>query len=273
MTMNNTEVHKVLRRAAKTALSEWYPGQYNLQEQGLEALIHDLWVWYLESPSVREKLASSDPALRHTLAVKAGLRKLAGEALQADTFNGKTLYSSEAVKDALKGRSTNKYLLNVLPLALEAVQHKDDQTPGRGYAESLRSRYEDRVIPQTKQEENKLVYAHKAITDEINVLYLTTESEGVGSSSAVFPGVRRRSGGHSDPTGALAILLLENPEIEEDYLVKTDWSQVMYGADSQPAYTQPDGSKVRPTGWEAWLLKEVPALVDLYLSVSRERAA
>lgn len=273
----NKDIHRLLRDAAKAALSEWYPGQHNLQRQELEDLIHELWVWFLESPSVAGKLGESDPRLAKRLAFNKAMQTLAGNALQADTFNGRTLFSSESVKDALKGRSTNKYLLAVLPIALSAVQHKDDQTPGREYAEALRKRYEDEQIPSTKHEENKLVYAHKAITDEVNVHYLTSDVSGIGSSNIVFPGIRRRVGGHSDPTAGTALTLLDaaedDPDVLEAYLTPTSWEQVMHGAAAEPTYPLPFGARVRPTGWIAALLLEVPALVDVYIKVWREQAA
>ena len=273
----NSETHRLFRGAAKTALAEWYPGQYTLQQQGLEDLIHDLWVWYLERPAVQTKLAEADPKLARKLAYKHAMKVLAGDALQADTFNGRTLFSSESVKDALKGRSTNKYLLSVLPIAMAAVQHKDDQTPGREYAEALRKRYEDKQIPRTKQEENKLVYAHRAITDEVNVHYLTCDVSGIGSSNVVFPGVRRRSGGHGDPTAAIALLLLEADEEDTDvgeaYLTPTSWEQVMYGAAAEPTYPLPWGARVRPTGWIADTLLKSPDLLPIYLRVWQEESA
>lgn len=274
MTLNNKDTHKMLRKAARAALAEWYPGQYSLQQQGLEDLIHDLWVWYLERPSVQNKLGESDEKLSHRLAFQHAMKLLAGDALQADTFHGRKLYSSEAVKDALKGRSTNKYLLSVLPIAMAAVQHKDDQVPGREYAEALRSRYEDGTIP-TGAAADKLRHAHKAITDEVNVHHLTCDVDGIGSSNVVFPGVRRRSGGHGDPTAAIALTLLnaEDPDVGEAYLTPTAWEQVMWGASAEPTYPLPWGAHVRPAGWIAALLLEVPALVDVYLKVWQERAA
>lgn len=274
MTFNDTQ--RTLRKAARTALGEWYSGQYNLQEQELDDLSNDLWIWYLERPSVREKLEDSDPKLSHRLAVQHAFKLLAGEALAADVFAGKTLFSSEAVKDALKGRSTNKYLLAVLPMAMAAVQHKDDQSD-RGYAEALRKRYEDFAIPVTKREENQLFNAHKVITDEVNVHVLTVEVKGVGSDKVVFPNLRRANGGHSDPTGDTALMLMDpkvlerDPNIRANYLEETTWDVITKGQAAEPAYQVfVGGPKIRPTGDVAEILVRQPELVDLYTALAEE---
>lgn len=268
MTLN--EVKPLLKAGAKVALGEWYAGKYQIQQQHLDDLVQDLWVWYLESPSVQKKIAESDRNLSKKLVYRKAMQQLAGDALGSDVFQGKVLYSSDAVKDALKGRSTNKFLLAILPVALEQVQQKDDKTPGRGYAEALRSRYTDHVNP-TGSASDKLRHAHKAITDEVNVMYITTEAEGAGSSNAVFPGLRKAKGGHSDPTGTTAMLLMEDAEIRANYLEETSWEQIIYGAETQPAYVVNEaGTKIRVSGNAAKILKQQPELVDLYTALARE---
>ena len=266
MTMN-----AVFKKAAKSALAAWCSGQWDLQQQELDNLTNDLWVWYLESPSVQTKLDTSDPKLVHSLCVQTALRRLSSQTLEADTFNGRTLFSMESVKDALKGRSTNKYLKAILPLAMDAVQHKDDQTPGREYAEALRKRYTDKVIPNNKHDENKLVYAHRAITDEVNVNYLTSDVKGIGSQSVMYPALRKAGGSHSDPTGGTALLLMEHPELVSEYLEPTPWQQITRGAASEPTYDL-GRTRIRPSAgsYPNWMLQKHPELEEIYVEAKRE---
>lgn len=51
----------LFRKAAKSALYEWG------REDGLEDLVSELWVWYLERPSVQYKLKESDKFLARDL--------------------------------------------------------------------------------------------------------------------------------------------------------------------------------------------------------------
>lgn len=276
MSLNDKEVHRLLRAGSKLALAEWFVGQYRRQEQELENLIHDLWVWYLERPSVREKLSEADPKLARRLVFKAALQQLAGNALDADTFQGKTLYSSEAVKDVLKGRSTNKYLRSVLPLALEAMQQIDDDRESkgrpRGYAEAIRRRYEDGVVPEQGAAAEKLRKAHISLTKEVNVLYLTTDVEGVGSNKVVFPNIRRSKGGHSDLTANTALVLMDvEPEIRANYLEQNSWDQIMFGQLVEPTFPVNEiGTRIRVTGHAAQILLQQPELVELYAGLARE---
>ena len=266
MTLNDS-----FKKAAKSALADWYAGQYDVQHQELDNLTNDLWVWYLESPSVQAKLEGADSRLVHALVARYAMQRLAGNALEADTFQGKSLFSTEAVKDALKGRSTNKYLKAVLPLAMEAIQHADDNTPGREYAESLRSRYEDKVVPSSNVDSQRLKHAHKAITDEVNVQFLTTNAAGPGSRHAVFPAIRKSVGGHGDPTGNTALLLMEHPELVSEYLEPTPWQQITQGAASEPTYDL-GRARIRPAAgsYPNWMLLKHPELEDVYVEAKRE---
>lgn len=272
MTLNGA-----FKSAAKSALADWYASKYQVQEQELDNLTNDLWVWYLERAAVREKVDNAEPKLRHSIIHRYALQRLAECALESDRFHGKSLFSSESVKDALKGRSTNKYLKAILPIALDAIQHKDDQVPGREYAEALRKRYEDNEIPQSKHEENKLFYAHKALTDEVNVNYLTTDVDGIGSSKYIFPGLRKRNGENADPTGDAALMLLDpdvaekHPGIWDEYLTPTAWQQVCRGAASEPAY-QVGPVMIRPSAgsYPNWMLLKHPELLDVYVDAKKQ---
>lgn len=224
----------IFYKAAKRALVEWG------REDGLEDLIQELWVWYLESPGTQAKLAETNQFAVRKMVYKVALQILAKTALAADMFEGRNLYSSDSVREALHGLSSNKYLREILPIAMEAIQRRDDQLEDlgtqRGYAEAIRSRYEDKTVPDRgSASEAVLKRAVKSLTDEINLLHLTAPVEGMGSRGEVFPSTRRASGGHGDPTGDIAVMLIENPDIRDDYLEVTGIEELLRGrgADAQ----------------------------------------
>lgn len=264
-------MNDVFKKAAKSALSEWYSGQWQLQEQELENLTNDLWVWFLERPSAQKKMDESEPKLQRALARRYALQRLAEATLSSDTFQGKNLFSVDSIKDALKGRSRNKYLKAVLPFARQAVQHADDRSTGRTYAEAIRSRYEDGKVPPRGSEQVNLVRALQALTDEVNVSYITNDVEGIGSDKVIFPGLRKRNGEHGDPTANIALTLMDNPEIQESYLSPTPWQQVTTGAASEPTYDL-GRARIRPEAgsYPNWMLMEHPELEEIYVKSKRE---
>ncbi|QFG04533.1 RNA polymerase sigma factor [Mycobacterium phage Jeeves] len=198
----------IFRKAAKAALYAW-----KQDESGLEDLVNDIWVWYLESPETQRKLQ----AIEHHEAVKtvknAALQMLSGQILAANRFNGRNLYSSEAVKDALLGVSDNRYLVDILPMAMDDLSEKN-----AGHAESIRSRYTDGVIPAVEGGGAMLLSrAVKSLTEHVNIIAITAGvdaegnvSEGPGSKHSVFPGTRKSKGAdHSDPTANMALELID----------------------------------------------------------------
>ena len=209
-------MEKIITKSAKSALFSW-----KQSEEGLGDLVNDLWVWYLESPATQKKLKESDEFLARRLVYKAALQILAKNSLSDDKFDGKNLYSSDSVKDALLGRSKNHYLVDILPKALESLADQNED-----YAEALRSRYTDGTSPSDKQGQNRLVRAHKSLTEHVNIIAITAGvdsdgnvTEGPGSRHAVFPETRRgRGAGHADPTGDIAVMLIEHPELRDEYL-------------------------------------------------------
>lgn len=215
----------IFRKAAEKALLEWHKGQWDRQRDGLDELTQDLWVWYLESPSVQQKLQQSDPFLVLDLIHKAAIRRLAERALSSDVFEGKALYSGTSVQSALKGASSNKYLNRILPAALRNLDKKSPR-----YAEAIRSRYTDGLVPESRSKEQVLLSrAVESLTQEVNVIYLTTEPKGIGSSAAVFPESRKRKGEHSDPTGNIALTLIEHPEMREAFYEETPLPEFLAG--------------------------------------------
>lgn len=216
----------LFRKAAKSALYSW-----RLDESGLDDLVSDIWVWYLERPTTQRKLQSIAPHEVVKTVKMAALQMLSGKMLSANEFNGRNLYSSDSVKDALRGVSTNRYLIDIIPRAMEALSSQNE-----AYAEALRSRYEDNVFPSEKQGQNALVRAHKSLTEHVNIIAITAGvdadgnvTEGPGSRHSVFPETRPTSGGHSDPTADIAILLIEHPEVRDEYLYETPLRELLKG--------------------------------------------
>ena len=68
--------------------------------------------------------------------------------------------------------------------------------------------------------------AVKSLTEHVNIIAITAGvdsdgnvTEGPGSRHAVFPETRRgRGAGHADPTGDIAVMLIEHPELRDEYL-------------------------------------------------------
>lgn len=225
---------EIFRKAAASALFAW-----KQDESGLEDLVSDLWVWYLERRATRDKLQKSDKFHARRMVYTHCLQELANKSLLNDRFNGKNLYSSDSVRSALKGESRNRYLVDVLPGALDALS---GQNPAQ--AEAVRSRYQDGEVPaRGSSEEAKLKRAVKSLTEHVNVITITAGvdaegnvSEGPGSRHAVFPNTRRSHGsGHSDPTGNTAIMLIEHPELRDEYLHEDSLTEFLGGR----GYAQP----------------------------------
>lgn len=228
--MTAPDMQKIFEKSAHSALFSW-----KQDSSGVEDLVNDLWVWYLESPATQKKLQDADEYLARRLVYKAALQKLAKESLSNDRFNGKNLYSSDSVRAALRGESKNRYLVDVLPRALKAL---GDQNAG--YAEEIRLRYDDGIVPELHSAtEKRLSRAVKSLTEHVNIIAITAGvdsegniSEGPGSRSAVFPETRRpRGAGHADPTGNTAIMLIEHPELRDEYLEEMPLDEFLDGGD------------------------------------------
>lgn len=208
LTLNESDIGKVITKAAKSALLEWG------LEDGHDDLEQDLWLWYLERPATQRKIKPlSHPEAVATFVI-AAFQILSDQILTGNVFNGTVLYSSESVKDVLKNRSTNRYLKDILPIAVDAL---DAQHPE--YAEAIRSRYEDGDVPRDIKDQNALKRAHKSLIEHVNIIAITAGDVG---KSAVFPETRKSKGGRADPTANTALLFLENPELKDDYFEETD---------------------------------------------------
>ncbi len=174
---------RLFRKAAQSVVADW------CIEDGLDDLTQDLWVWYLERPGTQQKLSEMEAGEKVSVVKKAAHQIVSRKVLEDDVASGRLTYSSEAVKDCLKGKSTNKYLKRLVPRALDSIAPQ--------YAEAIKNRYETGLLPCGESEQQALKFAHKALTAQVNVLMLTEEPKG---RNAVFPETRRSKGGHSDPT-------------------------------------------------------------------------
>ena len=190
------------------------------REDGLDDLAQDIAVRVYESPGTQLKLgALSDPEIVQSLK-HLGSQIMSTQVLSSNVFNDRNLYSSTSIKDALLGRSTNRYLMDILPLAMEALGDQNE-----GHAEAIRIRYEDGVVPQDNAPQQELKRAVKSLTEHVNVIAITAGvdadgnvSEGPGSRHSVFPGLRKAKGNHSDPTGEMAMSLINaDPEVREAF--------------------------------------------------------
>lgn len=202
----DTVIDGIFRRAAAKALLEWGWDE----SQYLDDLAQSMWVWYLERPSVQTQFAQlieddQTPLVRN-LANKAAEQLLSEERYELNLFKDKSLYSSDSVREALRGESTNKYLMGALPIAIESVGRKWPD-----HAEAIRVRYDDGVVP-TRDSPAKyvLIRAVKSLTEEVNAMYIADDVKGIGSKDVMFPEQRKRKGQHGDPTGDVAMALIDH---------------------------------------------------------------
>lgn len=227
MTRNVYQIQKIFDYAAKAACVEW--GRPDLSKD----LVNDLWVWHLETPAIQKRMAEDDELLAKTLVRKRAVQLLVRQALDGDIASGKALYSSEAIKDHLKGGRRNRYLSTVIVFAMENLNP--------GYAEAIRSRFTDGVVPEQGAESVRLTRAIRSLTEQVNVIVITAgmaggknaataADEGPGTRGRVFPGARKPSGVHSDPTGDTVVLLQAHPELRDEYLAVTPIKDFLSGS-------------------------------------------
>ncbi|AWH13573.1 hypothetical protein SEA_DIGNITY_56 [Mycobacterium phage Dignity] len=226
--MTDEQLNKLFTQAARKALIGWDT------DLPAEEIVNELWVWYLESPYVRGVIEKRSPGKRVMFVRMQVFNILTGEAKARDLFEARSPYSSDNVKDALKGESTNHYLVDILPMAIEALRNDN-------YAEALRSRYTDGIVPKENAPKQTLKWAVKSLTETVNYIAITAGirkdengkvivKDGPGSKNAVFPDIRKAQGdGHSDPTANIAILLIEHPELRDEYLHETPLPEFLGG--------------------------------------------
>ncbi|AAC18493.1 DNA binding protein [Mycobacterium phage Lakes] len=214
------DINKLFMRATRKAMIGW---ETNLTA---DEIVQELWVWYLESPYIQKKLGELRPGEAVIYVRKQVHNILSGSAKARDLFQERSHYSSDNVKDALRGESTNRYLVDILPLAMKELGSKNER-----HAEAIRVRYDDGVVPERgSAAEAMLKRAVKSLTEHVNIIAITAGVErddngkvivkdGPGSKHAIFPDIRKVQGeGHSDPTANIAIMLVEHPGLRDEYL-------------------------------------------------------
>lgn len=199
--LDDNPLDKIFRRAVSRSCAEWGWDE----SQYADDLVQDLWVWFLERPSVQNQFAelmgSGETALVRELCFKAAEQLMSQDLHERNLFEEKTLYSSDSVRESLRGQSTNKYLNEMLPWALEAVARHNP-----GYGEAVKERYVDGVNhPPGSAKQQRLVRAVKSLTEEINAMYI---GDSGGGRNAVYPDIRKQTSKHGDPTGDTALALI-----------------------------------------------------------------
>ena len=238
---NVFELERIFSRAARYGISEW-----NRPFSEQEDLKQKLWEWYLKRPSTQEKLQALETHQVTNMVKRIAVQLLVESQTANDKWDGKNHYEVENVKDALKGKDSNRYLAEILPAAFKALA---DQSPE--YADAIRSRYFEGRVPDGKSAQNRLVRAHVALTSHVNHAAITAELERDSSGRLIVkdgPGSRRimqknrprytheehpelikGKGDHSDPTANIAIMLMENPELRDEYLYETPINEFLRG--------------------------------------------
>lgn len=253
-------------RAAKSALTLWCNGQFDRQKGMYDDLLQDLLLWYMSRPSTQQKMESLVDAEIFVTFKRYARQALSEQQLEDNIQKNKVLYSTESVKRYLKGQSTNRYLIQVVPIALDMINEK--------HKEAILSRYVDGKIPEQGKDAEFLSNSHRTLTAMVNLMQLTTNEATIGSRSVVYPESVRPAGSHSDPTANIAIMLLDqHPDFVDEYLYESPWEQICEGAKVEPIIEFGPSGQIRLTAAEAALITRVPGLVDLFIDQKQEEWA
>lgn len=272
-------LEKLFKQAARSSMLLWRNGD----SEGYTDLANDMWVWFLERPSTQLKLSDKNNNEIVAMLKNIAIQLLSDEQHKLDLFRQSVLYSSENVKDAMKGKSTNWSLIGLLPEALKTLAGRN-----QGYADAIESRYAKGVVPEEKSAENKLVRAHKSLTEIVNALCISgtkrdendklTVKDGPGSRNGKFPQdgqsetpppARRGKGEHSDPTANQALSIMKHPEIKEE-LLKQDPLTECTKRPRQVIFL-PDGRRYRMSVEEQRLVTADPSMVFAVIDSVLER--
>lgn len=224
-------LERIFYDAACYAVAEW-----SRPFSEVEDLKQQLWTWYLESPKTQELLQSVPDYSATNLVKRVSVQKLAKAQPGKDEWDGRNHYNVDNIKDALKGEELNRYLVEILPEAFESLEEQSPQ-----YADALKSRYVDGLIPiRQSKEQVALSRAVKALTEHANRVAISSEYQrdengklivvdGPGSKRVMqknrprykheeHPELIKSKGEHGDPTANIAIMLMENPELREEFM-------------------------------------------------------
>ncbi|AGK87526.1 sigma-K factor [Mycobacterium phage HINdeR] len=188
--------YEEVKEVATTALIAWGSDVVVADD-----LVQEIFLWYLKRPSVQHLMAEADAPVRRIVLNKAAVQILVEETLDADERWGRNTYSSESVKDHLKGRSTNKFLRRIMPQALAHLQRQNPR-----YYDAIESRFTHGVIPAQGAAAQLVTDAVRSLTRHVNSLVIEGKER---DESAVSANSRQGKGGKSDPTAEAAIALIE----------------------------------------------------------------
>lgn len=185
-----TDLEKLFSSVVKHLAHNW--------DISVQDLTQDLWLWYHVSKSSKVKVDEVPWKQAFNLVKAEAVRIIRNQMLDDNLFQGEIIYSAEMVKDVLKGVSDNRYLKDLVPIAMNAINEE--------YAEALRVRYTDGVILPDKQSKNRLTRSHQALTKQVNIL---CSKVGKVGRDPVPAESRAPRGGVNDPTANTALALIQ----------------------------------------------------------------
>jgi hypothetical protein len=218
------ELLPTIEAAARQALHDW-----GLSYEGLDDLVHDGVVFYLERPSVSLWLSKADTetarrrVFYRTKKVvlddgtvewqRRGILSqiLSGNQTADNVFSGDEVYGSNSIKDWLKGTSTNKYLGHLIQQGLDQLEAQHAT-----YREAIRSRYEAGVVPDQGSAAVTLTRSVEKLTENVNRLGQAEKQGEVLVPERRASTRRGGKGGHSDPTADVAMALMRNGDTEQE---------------------------------------------------------
>ncbi|MFE7717534.1 hypothetical protein ACFU44_00660 [Nocardia rhizosphaerihabitans] len=191
--MSYEDIDKAFRKAAEWVTYSW-PGVISAED-----LSQELWVWYLERPSIRDRFDSA-PYTEVVQIAAAQAHKIASEAREDNArFSSQITYSIEDIKDALRGKSLSRELLSDLAAGMDALRERAEGE----YVDAIEARYFEKVMPATQADRDRLKNAHKALAEETNRVvrakfdgprrvYEAAKNQGQYRTSGDGPGSKRR---------------------------------------------------------------------------------
>jgi hypothetical protein len=222
--LEEAEVLELFGKVARGTLKRWTKltekaGLREAPMMAAEDLVNDLWEWYVRRPNTQVKMAAEPIENRWMMVSKHAGQLLSAYILDDNLDKGsrkELFYSRDDVKAALKGESGNKLLMTkYLPDALERLEESQLDKNGKqvhSYPEVLRSRYEDGVVPEQGAPQTLLRDAIRAVSAHVNVSFMIDEDEVDRFNLESRPmkgGTPGRTGQYSDPTGNMALRMLD----------------------------------------------------------------
>lgn len=196
-----------LREFAKVTRDEWENRwKQSIPADYVDDVVQELSVQYVTRPFFREVIDTHPDKSYRAALIRFRVKKIFGEYLDADRLaDNQETYSVESVKEVFKGTSTNKHLVDLMPLAM--IELGERHAP---YFGALHQRYKLGIKPPPGPPRDALKNAHVAITEEINQLSRGdwVFRDGPQLRDAVGADNRAAKGGTGDPTGMVALALM-----------------------------------------------------------------